>query len=77
MKTYIYMRDRSDERGFNVNIRVYRIINNVPIFVGNADWNTASWPGERGAVVRIISKADGYKSDGYTFVRKDIQIIQI
>ena len=77
MKTYIYVRDGSDKRGYNVNIRVYRMVNNVPKLIGNSDWHTASWPGERGAAVRIISDADGYKSDGYNFVRKDIQIIQV
>ena len=79
MKTYIYIKNGSDKRGFNVNIRVYRMKNNVPKFIGNADWHTASWPGAYGASVRIISEVDGYKTDRgmYKFVRKDIQIIEV
>ena len=77
MKTYIYIRDGSDKRGYNVNIRVYRVKNNVPELIGDSDWHTASWPGERGAAVRMVTEVDGYKSDGYTFVRKDIQVIQV
>ena len=77
MKTYIYIRDGSDKRGYNVNIRVYRVKNNVPELIGDSDWHTASWPGERGAAVRMITEVDGHKSDGYTFESKNIQIFQI
>jgi len=49
----------------------------MPKFIGDSDWQTASWPGARGAAVRTITEVDGYKSDGYTFVRKDIQIIEV
>ena len=77
MKTYIFVRDGSDKRGYNVNIRVYRMMNNVPKLIGDSDWNTASWPGEHAAAVRIISDVDGHKTDGYRFVKKDIQVIQV
>jgi len=77
MKTYIYIQDGSDKSGYNANVRVYRVKNNMPKFIGDSDWQTASWPGARGAAVRTITEVDGYKSDGYNFVRKDIQIIEV
>lgn len=77
MKTYIFIQSGSDKRGYNVNVRVYRMKNNFPEEIGNSDWQTASWPGARGAAVKIISEADGHKSDGFSFERKDIRIVEV
>lgn len=73
----MYIESPSHVRGQNKNIRVYRIKNNKPTAIGDADWNSASWPGARGAAVRIIGEADGYKNDGYRFKRKDISLMGV
>ena len=77
MKTYIFVQDTSGKRGYDVNIRVYRMVNNIPKSIGNADYQTRGWKGARGEVATIIAKAEGFKTDGYQILRKDVQIFEV
>lgn len=68
MKTYIYTETDSNERCCNKCITVYRVKNNQPRLLGNANCNTASWKGAHGQAVSIINDVDGIsfakKEDG-------------
>ena len=78
MPSYIYIKSGSDKRGMNVNIRVYRIVRNIPIAIGDRDCTTAAWAGAGGTARAIIAKAEGYKTDNHGFfVRKDIKVVEV
>jgi hypothetical protein len=78
MPSYIYIESGSDRRGMNRNIRVYRIVKNVPVAIGTEDWNSASWAGASGTARAIIAKKEGYKTGEHGwFVRKDIKITEV
>ena len=59
MRTYIYTENRSDVRGMNKRITVYRIKRNQPHLVGSSDHHTAAWYGAHGQAVAIIQEKDG------------------
>lgn len=82
MPTFIYVVKGSGKRGYDISVAVYRVINNIPEFIGVSDHQTASWRGARGEAMEIIHKKEGYQfkrynSGGYGFVRKDINIIGV
>lgn len=80
MKTYIYTyKETSYIRGCNLTIKVYRIKNNMPFFMGeNANINTASYPGNYVIAARIISEKDGYKMrDNRSLISKNIRILNL
>ncbi len=80
MKTYIYkVISKSDKRGYNRTIEVYRIKNNVPLFIGYDDLiNTASYKGDRPIANHIISKEDKHKmKNGYDLESKHIQVFEV
>jgi len=77
MRTYIFIEDESEKRGYNVSIRVYRIVNNKPVWIGSDVFQTAAWRGAKGSANNIIAAEEGYKSDGYNILRKDVQVIQV
>lgn len=77
MKTYIFTQSGSDKRGYNTSIQVYRVVNNVPTWIGDGDYNTASWRGALASAHLIISEVEGYKTDGYYITRKDVQVVQL
>ena len=77
MKTYIFTQSGSDKRGYNTSIQVYRVVNNVPKWIGDGDYNTASWKGSVASAHGIIAAEEGYKTDGYYIGRKDVQVIQV
>ncbi len=69
-KTYIYTLGKSDKRGYNLCLMVYRMKRNVPIFIGEADVNTAAYKGNNATVCSLISREekipmiDGYRISG-------------
>lgn len=67
MQTFIYTTNTDNlPRGYNIEVVVYRVTNNVPKEVGFEQYNTASWKGERAAASNIIAKKLDYKiTDGY------------
>lgn len=79
MPKFVYIQDGSNERGYNVSVRVYELKQGKrPEMLGVTHHNTASWKGARGQAAEIIAKAKGYKTtrrDPYSesdFVRKDL-----
>lgn len=60
MKTFIYStKFKNSKYGSNVILRVYRIKNNLPIFLGEAFYNTGSYRGhEHEALDLIIQKKE-------------------
>ena len=81
MKTYIFTQEHnSTKRGYNRTVKVWRVKNNQPIFVGYDDEiNTASYKGDRAIASEIVSINDGHKMDkrGYNLESKNIKLIEI
>ena len=80
MKTYIFVAEKiSSKRGCNRTVKVWRIKNNQPIFVGyDEDINTASYRGDRAIANQIISDCDGHKMrDSYNLLSDKIKVIEI
>ena len=83
MKTYIFKaQSSSDKRGYNRTVYVYRVKNNVPVFVGyDEEIDTASYVGDRGIAAKIIHEATGAKwkegRKNYELASKNIQIFQV
>ena len=74
MPSYIYTQK---PHGHGVSIVVHRIKNNKPHFIGGRDYDTAGWPGKRGAAIDIIVDKEGFKRNKYGLVRKDIVLSEI
>ncbi len=76
-KSYIFTREESSKRGFNVYISVYRITRNIPHFIGDTHVNTASYYGDRATACQIISEVENMKMrDSYNLVT-DIHLNQV
>ncbi len=76
-KTYIYTREKSNKRGYNLCLMVYRMKHNVPTFIGDVDVNTGSYTGDRSAVYKLISEAESIPMDGAYYITGDIAIHQV
>ena len=77
-KRYYFKADASYKRGMNVNVSVYYIRKDGNfVYVGESDHNTTSWRGAKGHACSILNKKYGYKTDGYSIARKDVEIIQL
>ncbi len=73
METYIFKTTTSMlDRGKNLAIIVYRVINNIPKMVGRKEINTNSYKGNEAVAYQIISDKIGYKMNktGYNLVKK-------
>ncbi len=79
MPTYGYVVSPSAKRGYNKNVRVYRIVNNKPKFLAEGDYQSASWRDAKGEAQVLIQKKEGYKQAprGYGFVRKDVELFEL
>lgn len=80
MKTYIFTQvNTSQKRGYNRTVKVWRMKNNKPIFVGYDDEiNTASYRGDRAIANQIISDNDGHKmKNPYDLLSDKIKVIEI
>lgn len=80
MKTYIFTQvNTSPKRGYNRTVKVWRIKNNRPAFVGYDDEiNTASYRGDRAIANQIISDNDGHKMrNPYDLLSDKIKVIEI
>ena len=77
MKTYIFVQGEAVQRGRNTSITVYRVVNNVPVYIDDNEYNTGSWKGPLATAHNLIAAKEGYKTDGYYITRKDVQVIQI
>ena len=77
MKTYIYLlTEGSDARGFNRTVTVWRVKNNVPVWLAsNNRIHTKGWRGDKCEAALLIAETEGYKLDKYKIVNKDVQII--
>lgn len=77
MKTYIYtLEDSSPKRGFNKTVTVWRVKNNMPIWLGKNDAiHSKAWYGAKTEALLLIAKIEGYKVENYRLVNKDIQVI--
>lgn len=59
MRTFIFTTESKPRRtygGSNVTAQVYEIKKNLPHYVGQAKWCTASFPGETTAVMRMLAE---------------------
>ncbi len=80
MKTYIYkVINSSTRRGYNLTIEVYRVIHNVPEFVGYDDKiSTASYRGDYAVACKIISNKTGARmAGGYKLASSNIQLFAV
>lgn len=80
MKTYIFaVEKQSSKRGYNRTVKVWRIKNNQPIFVGyDEEIDTASYRGDRAIANQIISDNEGHKmKDPYKLLSDKIKVIEI
>jgi len=76
-KTYIYTLGKSDKRGYDLCLMVYRMKRNSPHFIGELDVNTASYKGANATVCNLISKIDNIPmSDGYK-ISGDVKIYAV
>ena len=80
MITFIFkVIHKSDKRGYNREVLVYRIKNNEPLFIGCDDEiNTASYRGDRAIANWIIANELGFKmANNYDLKRKDVRLFEI
>lgn len=82
MKTYIYKIDflkTYKTGGSDFKISVYRIKNNLPLFIGSKVIFSGSYHGDIATAKQIISKETGKKMlDNYNFKNEnDIKIIRV
>ncbi len=80
MKTYIYkVINSSTRRGYNLTIEVYRVIHNVPKFVGYDDKiSTASYRGDYATACHIIHRKTGARmAGGYKLASSNIQLFAV
>ena len=55
MKTFIFsVKTRSTKFGNNVILNIYRMKNNKPIFLGNVQFNTKSYKGNKCEVISFL-----------------------
>ncbi len=76
-KTYIYTREKSSKRGYNLCLMVYRMKRNVPTFIGDVDINTGSYKGDRASVYKVISESENIPMDGAYYITGDVEIHQV
>lgn len=83
MKTYIYKPiDSSTKRGYNRTIEVFRVKNNVPIYLGyDNKIDTASYKGDKAVAKELIAELEGYTFEGYDFkaksTRENVQVFEV
>jgi len=81
MKTYFFTTENhSDRRGYNRTVKVYRVKNNQPIWIGYDDEiSTASYKGDYAIACEIINQVDGHKMTkcGYHLESKNIKVLGI
>lgn len=80
MITYIYtVLDSSRKRGYNQTVKVYRIKNNIPKFLGkDEEIHTSSWVGGYGIACQIIARETNAKLESpYALVSDKIQVIEL
>jgi hypothetical protein len=58
MKTFIFTVSEKNARyGVNYNMKVYRIKNNKPVFIGETSYNSGSYRGHEDEALNVIIKA--------------------
>ncbi len=76
MRTFIYIvTDSSPKRGYNRSIRVYEIVNNYPVRIGDDDKiTTSSYKGDRPVACQIIADNTDLELDntGYRLSSEDV-----
>lgn len=85
MPTFVYTEYKSKAKyGENIDVVVWQLKQNVPIFVGKWSGNTGSYKGECGQACEVIEKVMKYKVKPKTalyspsdFVRKDINLFKL
>jgi len=78
MNTYIFNQTKSEKRGYNVCIELYKVTRNVPVFVTSSHHNKASWKGARGqAGVLLHAIHPRTKFDGYRLTSNSIQLFEL
>lgn len=77
MPSYIFVKSKSTRRGYNLCIRVYKIVRGVPKYLGERDVNTASYKGDKPVASLIIAEKEGYKTDGYHILRQDVVVNEV
>lgn len=81
MRSFIYIVTTSSPlRGYNRSIRVYEIIKNWPMKIGDDEKiSTASYKGDRAIACKIISNNTDLQLDpaGYGLVDKDVIIVDV
>jgi hypothetical protein len=77
MASYQFMELPSAERNKNVKVKVWKIKNNKPQYMGEQHHHTASWRGANAIAQEIIAEEEGYSFDGYSINRKDIRLFKI
>lgn len=81
MKNYIFTAIHSSTgRGYNRTVKVWRIKNNQPIFIGYDDEiSTSGYKGDYACACKIISEHEGHKMDktGYRLLSKNIRLFEV
>jgi hypothetical protein len=55
MKSFLYTLSPRSSSGY-VNAYIYRVKHNKPELLGETRWNTASYSGERGEIIRFLMR---------------------
>lgn len=79
MKTYIFtIEDVKNRIEFNKKIYVYRMKNNVPLFIGYSVFNSSLSKGNVAEAHNILINIEGYKSKNGVYIdKKDIQVFKV
>lgn len=74
MKRFLcVINDQYADRGYNKGISVYRIKNNQLEFVGgNYALDSKGWKGYKAEAILVVSKKLRHKTNGYSFLSKNI-----
>ncbi len=76
-KTYIYTREKSNKRGCNLYLMVYRMKRNVPIFIGDVEVHTGAYKGDRAAVYQVISDEENIPMLDSYYISGDVEIYAV
>jgi hypothetical protein len=81
MKTYIFSVEHTSKNLLVINrkVRVYRVINNKPSFIGSKEFNSQNTYGNKTEAYLIISRSEGHKMSkcGYQLESKSIQLFEL
>ncbi len=81
MKTFIYIvTNSSPVRGYNRSIRVYQMVKNNPVRIGDDERiNTAAYKGDYAVACQIIADNTNLKMNatGYGLESKNVQVLDV